>query len=165
LSGAMKLETALEKRRLTILKGISQDLKYSEIAAQLGINRWTLLNDVRLMRRNRGPGLRDAENARDAIRTEKSMRLKAERVYVKQEELFLSMTGMTLQEKTFRNMIDFYRSELMAMMKAEDQGDAIMVLPKVDRRTMLHNGILNGRRGSYTSWNITERVKNYLAIT
>lgn len=165
MSGWIELEADLEKRRLTILKGISQDLKYSEIAAQLGINRWVLLNDVRLMRRNRDHGLRDAESARDAIRTEKSVRLKAETVHVKQEEMFLSMTGITLQEKTFRNMIDFYKSELMEIMKAEDQSNAIMVLSKVDRRTMLHNGILNGRRGSHTSWGITERAKKYLAIT
>ncbi len=87
-----------------------------------------------------------------------------EKIYTKQEEMFLGMTGMTLQEKTFRNMIDFYKSELMEIMKAADQSAAIRVLPKSDRRTMLHNGIFNGQRGSLTSWSITARAKKYLAI-
>jgi len=30
------------------------------------------------------------------------------------------MTGITLPEKTLQNMIDFYKSELMEIMKAED---------------------------------------------
>jgi len=120
--------------------------------------------DVKLMQQNRDPGLRDAERARDAIRTEKSERLNAEKVHVKEEAMFLSMTGMTLHEKTFRNMIDFYRPELTEIMKAGDQSDAITALTKADRRTMLHNGILNGRRGAYKSWSITTQAEEYLAM-
>jgi len=120
--------------------------------------------DVKLMQQNGDPGLGDAERARDAIRTEKSERLNAEKVHIKKEEMFLNMTGMTLHEKTFRNMIDVYRPELTEIMKAGNQGDAIMALTKADRRTMLHNGILNGRRGSHKSWSVTTQAEEYLAI-
>lgn len=114
------------------------------------------------MNPNKDPGLRDGDSARDAIRNVKSERLNAEKLHVKQEKIFLSMTGMTLQEKTFRNMIEFYMSELTEIMKAKNQSAAIRVLPKRDRITMLHNGIINGQRGSLDSWSISTLARKYL---
>jgi len=87
-----------------------------------------------------------------------------QKIYAKQNEIFLHMTGITLEEKSFRNMIDFYKSELIEIVNAEDQSAAIMALPKGDRITMLHNGILIGQRGSLATWKITTRTKEYLAI-
>lgn len=120
--------------------------------------------DVKLMQHYGDPRLKQAESSREVIRSEKRTRLMNEKVHAKQNEIFFHMTGITLEERTFRNMIDFYKSELMEIMKAADQSAAIRVLPKSDRRTMLHNGIFNGQRGSLTSWSITVRAKKYLAI-
>jgi len=52
------------------------------------------------------------------------------------------MTGMTLKEKSFRNMIDFYKPSLKAIMKAKDQNAAIMKLPKSARGPLVRNGII-----------------------
>ena len=60
-----------KKRRLIILKGISQDLKHSEISAQLGINRWVIMSDIRFMRRNGDLGLMQAEKAQVQVREKK----------------------------------------------------------------------------------------------
>jgi len=152
----------LEKRRTEILEGISQDLEYYEIAAKLGIDYWTIRNEVKTMRYKRDPRLRDAESARSEIRSQKNARLISEKVYVKQEEAFLSMTGLTLQERSFQNMIEFYRPQLASIMKAHDQGAAIMALPKGERVTMQNNGIIDGKRGSMATWKITDRSKKYL---
>ena len=42
-----------ESRRFTILEGISKDLSYSDIATQLGVNRWTIHCDIRKMQHER----------------------------------------------------------------------------------------------------------------
>jgi len=45
------------------------------------------------------------------------------------------MTGITLEEKSFRNMIDYNKSALMKILKSEDQYAAIVKLPKSIRKT------------------------------
>jgi len=54
---------ARKKRRLIILEGISQDLKHSEISAQLGANRWLIMSDIKFMQNNGDLGLEQAEKA------------------------------------------------------------------------------------------------------
>ena len=71
MSSPIDSETDLQKRRFAILKGISQDLNDSEIAAQLGVNRWMIQRDLKLMQHNRDPRLKQAESSREAIRSEK----------------------------------------------------------------------------------------------
>lgn len=130
-----------EKRRLMILEGISQGLRPSEIAAQLGVNRWVIMNDLRLMRYNGDPELRQVERAQERIRVEKKGSVARVR-----DDRFLRMTGMTFQEKSFRNMIDFYKPELMRILRSENQYAAILNLPKSVQRTLKNNGIVaNGR--------------------
>ncbi len=131
-----------KKRRPIILKGISQDLKHSEISAQLGANRWVIKNDIKFMRRNGDLELKRAEKAQAQVREEKNLLLTKEKKHFKQNERFLRMTGITLQEKSFRNMIDFNKYELMKILKSEDQNAAISRLPKSTRRNLLHNGII-----------------------
>ena len=138
-----------------ILKGISQDLKDLEIAAQLGVNRWMIQRDVKLMQYNRDPRLKQAESSREALRSEKRACLMGEKVHAKQDDRFLQMTGMTLEERTFRNMIDFHKTELMNIMNAKDQDAAIRALPKSTRRTMRNNGIVK-------DWRITAGARKYL---
>ena len=87
---------ARKKRRPIILKGISQDLKHSEIADQLGANRGLIMSDIKLMRRNGDPGLKKAEKAQVQAREKKVLLLKKEKKHFKQNERFLRMTGITL---------------------------------------------------------------------
>ena len=65
-----------------------------------------------------------------------------EKNHFKHNERFLGLTGMTLQEKSFRNMIDFNKHELLKILKSKDQNAAISRLPKNIRRNLLHNGII-----------------------
>ena len=157
------LENTVErkKRCLIILKGISKDLKPSEISAQLGANRWLIMSDIKFMQNNGDLGLEQAEKAQIQVREKKVLLLTKEKTHFKQNERFLSMTGITLQEKSFRNMIDFNKHELMKILKSKDQNAAIMKLPKSIRRTLLNNGII-------TKWwhenEISERAQEYLNI-
>ena len=75
------------------------------------------------------------------------------------DERFLSMTGMTFKEKSFRNMIEFYKPELKKIIESEKQYIAIMNLPKNIRRTLKNNGIIAyGRK----NLRITSDARKYL---
>ena len=136
---------ALEARRLDILEGISQNLTHSEISAQLGVNQWDIKRDIKLMQRNGDLGLIHAEKAQIAVREKKALLLVKEMRHFKQNERFLGITGITLQEKSFRNMIDFNKQALLKIMKSEDQHAAIFKLPKSIRNTLQNNGIITNR--------------------
>jgi len=130
----------LETRRQALLNGISQNLNYTEIAAQLGVRRGDLLKDVKAMRRSRDPDLRDAQRIGQAKVNEEKQSVSKSR-----EERFYTMTGMTLHEKSFQNMVYFYKPELMTILRSGDHESAIRNLPKSIRRTLMHNGILTKR--------------------
>ena len=151
-----------QKRRPIILRGISQDLQHSEIADQLGVNRWVIMNDLRFMRNNGDPELKQAQNAQEKIRVKKHSDFTREKKHAKHNERFLNMTGITLQEKSFRNMIDFNKHELMKILKSKDQNAAIMKLPKSIRRILIHNRIITKRR-RYNE--ITSHARKYLTNT
>lgn len=129
-----------ETRRQVLLDGISQNLNYTEIAVQLGVRRGDLLKDVKAMRRSRDPDLRDAQRVGQA-KVDEEKRSTSKR----REERFYNMTGMTLHEKSFQNMVYFYKPELMTILKSEDREAAIRSLSKSTRRTLMHNGILTKR--------------------
>ena len=141
------------KRRLVILKGISQDLKYSEIATQLGVNRWVILNDLKIMRNKGDPELQQAQKAKEKIRANKQSVASAS------NERFLRMTGMTLQEKSFRNMIDFYKPELRKILKSRYQYIAINKLPKSIRKTLIKNEIITKK---WQNSEITSHALKYI---
>jgi len=157
------LENTVErkKRRLIILKGISKDLKPSEISAQLGANQWVIKNDIKFMRYNGDLGLEQAEKSQAQVRKKKVLLLSKEKEHFKQNERFLSMTGITLQEKSFRNMIDFNKHELLKILKSEDQNAAIFKLSSSIQKTLKRNGIITKR---WQDNEITERAKGYLTI-
>lgn len=142
------------KRRPIILEGIGRDLKHSEIATQLGVNRWVITNDLRLMRSSGDPELKQAQEAQEQIRVMKQSVSAHAR-----NERFLRMTGMTLQEKSFRNMIDFNRHELMKILNSKDQNAAIMKLPKSVRKPLMRNGIITS---GWHSREITSHAREYL---
>ncbi len=144
-----------QERRIIILKGINQGLKHSEIATQLGVNRRVILNDLRFMRNNGDPELKEAHKAQEQIRVNKPS------VASMNSERFLNMTGMTFQEKSFRNMIDFNKHVLMKILNSKNQHAAIMRLPKNTRRTLKNNGIIT------SGWNkceITLKTLDYLYV-
>ncbi len=148
-----------KKRRLIILEGISQDLTFSEISAQLGTNRGAIMRQIRSMKYNGDIEFKKAEEAQAQIREKKVTLLKKEMNYFKQNERFLNSTGITLQEKSFRNMVDFNRFELLKIMKSEQQHAEINKLPKNIQRTLVKNGIITK---GYRDNVITERAQNYL---
>jgi len=144
-----------QKRRPIILEGISQDLKHTEIATQLGVNRWVVANDLRLMRNHRDRELKRARRGQEEIRSKKqSVNARA------RNEEFLLMTGMTLREKSFRNMIDFYKPELMRILKSKDQNAAIMRLPRSVRKPLGRNGIITK---GWHKREITSQALEYLS--
>lgn len=129
-----------QNRRTTILEGVGRGLSISEIAAQLRVNRWVVMNDLKMMRKSEDPELVQAERVRELSKEEQRSPSSESR------ERFLLMTGKTFQEKSFQNMIDFYRPELMKVLGSGDQYSAIMDLPKSVRRTLIQNGIITNRR-------------------
>lgn len=152
---------ARKKRRLIILRGISQDLKHSEISAQLGANRVVIMSDIKFMRRNDDLGLKQAEKAQVQVREKKVLLFTKEKKHFKQNERFLSMMGITLQEKSFRNMIDFNKHDLLKILKSEDQHAAIIKLPTNIQKILKKNGIITKR---WQDNEITERAQEYLTI-
>jgi hemerythrin len=150
-----------KKRRSTILEGISQDLKQSDISKQLGTNRWVIMSDIRNMKKNGDVGLKQAEEAQAEIREKKVTLLKKEMNHFKQNERFLNSTGITLQEKSFRNMVDYNKFELLKILKSDDQHAEIIKLPKSIQRTLKKNGVITKR---WRDNEITERAEDYLTI-
>ena len=142
-----------QERRLIILEGISQGLKHSEIATQLRVNRGVILNDLRFMRNNGDPELKEAQKAQEQIRVNKPS------VASISNERFLNMTGMTFQEKSFRNMIDFNKQVLMKILNSKNQNAAIMSLPKNIRKTLKNNGIITN---GWHKCEITLKTLDYL---
>ena len=88
------------------------------------------------MRNNGDPELKEAQEAQEQIRVNKPSAASMK------NERFLNMTGITFQEKSFRNMIDFNKHVLMKILNSNNQHAAIMRLPKNIRKTLKNNGII-----------------------
>jgi hypothetical protein len=82
--------------------------------------------------------------------------------HIQQNQEFLEMTGISLEEKNFRNMVDYYKPLLIEIIEARDESDAIMVLPRNDRKTMVKNGLITGEKWQKKTWSISIRAKKYL---
>jgi hypothetical protein len=129
-----------EQRRDAVLDGISQNLNYSELAESLGVRRGDIIGDVKAMRRHSDPDLLEAQRmAQTKVNDEKRP------VSAGHEARFIQMTGMSIGEKTFQNMVHFYRAELLSILSSGDSDSAIRELPKSVRRTLKHNEILINR--------------------
>jgi len=150
---------ALKKRRPIILKGISQDLKYSEISAQLGAYGGVLISDIKFMRRNGDRGLKQAEKDQAQVREKKAFLFEKDKKHYKQNKRFLRMAGITLEERSFRNMIDFNKLALLKILRSEDQYAAIVKLPTSIRKTLKKNGIITKRCQDNE---ISKRAQEYL---
>ena len=75
------------------------------------------------------------------------------------EKRFYGMTGMTFNEKTFQNMINFYKPELKKIMNSKDESNEISKLPKNDRRILKGNEIITRGYGKYE---ITPEARDFL---
>ena len=128
-----------EERRLVILRGIGQDLTSSEIATKMGVRINVVKSDLRAMRYNRDPGLRQAyEDKKTHALTSRQARVNV------RDERFKLMTGMTFQKKNFENMVHYYRPELIKILRSEDENAAIMDLPKSVQKILARNEITDG---------------------
>jgi hypothetical protein len=137
-----------------ILKGINQDHSSIEIAAEMGVRKWIVLNDLRAMKYNKDPELKQAyldKETRANIIKQSQTNLRDERFHI--------MTGKTFQEKNFENMINFYKSELRVIYRSRDERVGISGLSKNVRKTLKHNDITTGH-GSRE--HLSEKVREYL---
>lgn len=150
-----------KKRRQIILDGISQDLKHSEISTQLRVTRAILMSDIKYMRINGDLGLIQAEKTQELVHDKKVLLTSKNMDYNNQNEKYLGMTGITLQEQSFRNMIDFNKHELLKILKSKNQHTVIVKLPKSIRKTLKKNGIIIKR---WQDNEISERAQEYLRI-
>lgn len=141
-----------ETRRLDILKGVNNGLGAVKIAARLGVPAWVVIKDLKRMRYNRDSELRQAYvTALDQARAKKLS------VAELPNDRFYHMTGMSLMEKTFSNMMSFYRPEIMKILKSDIECDAIRQLPSSVRRILKNNGII-----AQNSPQITSKAHAYL---
>ena len=147
-----------KKRRQIILEGISQDLNHSDISAQLRVTRGVLMSDINYMRSNGDLGLIQAELTQVQVHENKVSLTSKNMEHYKQNEKFLGMTGITLQEQSFRNMIDFNKHELLKILKSKDQHAAIVKLPTSIQKTLKKNGIIIRR---WQDNEISERAQKY----
>ncbi|MBN1683568.1 hypothetical protein JW865_08470 [Candidatus Bathyarchaeota archaeon] len=130
-----------EERRMMILEGIDQDLTPLEIAEKMGVDRWRVLKDIKYMKYNRDSELKQAYIDRESRLLKKKQLISNAR-----EKRFHLMTGKTIQEKTFENMINYYKPELNLIMGSKKEYLAIMKLDKSIQRVLKHNEIITGRR-------------------
>ena len=143
-----------ETRRLVILDGINMGFSCSKIAAKLGVQLWVVNKDLKRMRHDKDLELKQAyRNAYEQVRAKRQV------IANVHDERFNRMTGMTLKEKTFSNMMSFYKPELMEILKSEDERAAIRDLPKSVKRTLKHNGIIVQ---GWKSSEITALARRYL---
>ena len=91
----------------------------------------------------------------ELINLNKNMRVK------KLNSRFLRMTGLTIDEKMFQNMISFYKPELKKVMNSNNESNAISKLSNKVRKTLKRNRIIiHGRR----KYEITQKARDFLNL-
>ena len=145
-----------EERRLVILRGIGQDHTTIQIAAEMGVGKWKVLNDLRAMNYSKDPELKQAY-------LDKETRAHADTVSLIniRDEKFRHMTGMTFQQKNFENMVNYYKAELQMIYQSRNEGVAITGLSKDVRKTLKRNDIVTGHRGKIQ---LTSKARDYLFL-
>ena len=142
-----------EIRRPIILEGISKDLSYSAIADQLGVTRYIVQKDIRTMQYNKDPELRKVYNEREEYKKNKHKK------YVKKiETRFHRMTGISLEEKMFRNMIHFYKKEIGRVIGSENESLEIGNLSNKIRKIFIRNKIM--KRGG-SKYELTSKTRSF----
>ena len=144
----------VESRRLPILDGISKNKSHTEIATELGVTKWIIGHDIRKMKNSRDPELKKRYLERDEF-----INLNKNKQAKKIQSRFLRMTGLTIEEKMFQNMVFFYRSELKKILNSKDENRAICKLPKNIRKTLQRNKIITKGWGKLV---ITPKARAFL---
>ncbi len=142
--------------RTIILAGIGKGLTYMEIAAETGVEKWVVLSFLKKMRYNKDPKLKQAY-------IDKELRAHSNKQYRTnlRDEKFHHMTGMTLQQKNFENMINYYKDELQVIFKSQDEYNAISCLSKTVRNTLALNKITTGWGRNNQ---LTAKARGYLLL-
>ncbi len=105
------LESLLETNPDAILEGISRNMKPSEIASKLSVGKWVVVKDIKKMRYQRNSELEKAYET-----AKKRRKNKTKPIAVRAEKRFKEMTGMSLEEKTFINMLHFHKTDLLEIL-------------------------------------------------
>jgi hypothetical protein len=106
------------------------------------------------MKYDKDPELRKRYLERDElINLNKNMRAK------KLNSRFLRMTGLTIEEKMFQNMVFFYRSELKKILNSKDENKTICKLSNNIRKTLQRNKIITKGWGKLV---ITPKARAFL---
>jgi transcriptional antiterminator len=149
-----------EIRRPVILEGLSKDLSYSAIADKLGVERNTIQRDIRKMQYNKDLALKKAYNEREKYKKSKHKK------YIKKiETRFQRMTGISLEEKMFKNMVHYYKKDIKRIMKSKNESAEISKLSSKIRKILVRNKIIKRGAGKYELTQIalkqfTEREDN-----
>ena len=147
-----------EERRLGILSGIGQDLTSLEIATKLGVRISIIKKDLKVMKYNRDYEIR--AQLKQAYKDKKIRALASKQAIVNvRNERFMSMTGLTFQEKNFENMVYYYRPELIEILGSADENEAITSLSTSVQKTLARNKIIGGLKSSRQ---ISSRARHYL---
>ena len=144
-----------EERRLAILKGIGQDLNILDIASQLGVNKCLIMSDLRYMRYKKDSELKQAYEDRFA----RILANKRSLTKIRNGKICL-MIGMTIEEKNFENVVNFYRSELMKVLESKNEGSAIKGLSHSVRKSFENNEIIDWRTNNRL---ISPKARAYLS--
>ena len=133
----LKNTSVRENRKQEILDGIRQNLSYKQIACNIGIRRRELIRDIKTMQRIKDPELKMAQSVAEA-KLDEAKKVASK----KRDKQFHDFMGMTPSEKSFQNMVYFYKSELTNILDSDDQIAAIRELPTSVRKTLTRNKIL-----------------------
>jgi hypothetical protein len=144
-----------KERRLAILKGIGQNLNILDIASQLGVNKCLVMSDLRHMRYNKDSELKQAYEDRFA----RILANKRSLTKIRNEKIRL-MIGMTIEEKNFENVVNFYRSELMKVLESKNEGSAIKGLSHSVRNSFENYEIIDWRTNNHL---ISPKARAYLS--
>lgn len=125
-----------------------------EIASQLGVDKWIVSSDIRKMQHERDPELRQMyQKKKELIMAKKQMSTQ------KRDNRFYGMTGMTIDEKMFQNMIHFHKPELKKVMGSKNESKAISKLSRNVRKILQTNKIIIRDCGKYE---ITPKARDFL---
>jgi hypothetical protein len=151
----MTTQSKQAKRQTAIIEGISRNLKPSEIASRLSVGKWVVVKDIKKMRYQRNSEL---EKAYETAKKRRKNKTKPTAFHA--DKRFKEMTGMTLEEKTFINMLHYYKHDLLEILDSKNETLAIQRLPSSDRRCLKkHDIITSGWKDS----GINEKVREYLS--
>ena len=102
---------------------------------------------------------RDSELKKSYLERDELINLNKNKKAKQLQSRFLRMTGITIDEKMFQNMVFFYRSELNKILNSKDENRAICKLSKNIRKTLQRNKIITKGWGKLV---ITPKARAFL---